>query len=548
MKSVCKCLLYFLLVIGIAVMSTTVMAAELGEPIINAHNVVKYGALGDGSTLDTTAIQDAIDECNQTGGGIVYFPAGMYVSDKLFLKDNVGIYLDLGATLLVDENVRKEGEGVGFINGQDNENIVIMGSGKIRAAGVNRGGAAPIKLVDCKNVLIKDITIEDAEHYCIHILGDCVNVKFDNVTMVGGLSDGINAQAKQMSISNCNIDTYDDNICLWSGENVAISNCQLTTSCNALAFRGAMGRSPDRIYRNIVISNISIYNSSFGIDFEIERNTLVEGVLFSNIIMYNTSNPINVFKKEDTILRDITFSKISIFNTEDYLSQGAKFVGQDSSPIENVTFDTVKITGGMSFSNIRGLSLSNVQVTSFDRSAITGNNVQDLNISDLRVDEHSEDQVILNLNNVQGAFVHNCQAPQNATFINIQGSETSNINIIASDLSKANPPIVADQDIETNAIAPEAIVEYDKLEAPDSVEAGEPFVVTVGLRNLGMSGVVRVNLVIDEQIYDSQWIWLEAGHAQDVTFEDIELYQAKEHEISVGTVEASVEVEQATLF
>src|SRR5688572_14699223 len=68
-------------------------------------DVTKYGAKGDSTTLNSTAIQNAIDDCYKTGGGKVIFPAGKYLSGTIVLKDNVTIYLQKGAVILGSTNV-----------------------------------------------------------------------------------------------------------------------------------------------------------------------------------------------------------------------------------------------------------------------------------------------------------------------------------------------------------------------------------------------------------------------------------------------------------
>ncbi|MBN2394133.1 MAG: glycoside hydrolase, partial [Anaerolineae bacterium] len=61
-----------------------------------AFNVLNYGAAGDRQTLDTAALQAAIDACSQAGGGTVYVPAGQYVTGSLFLRSHITLYLDAG--------------------------------------------------------------------------------------------------------------------------------------------------------------------------------------------------------------------------------------------------------------------------------------------------------------------------------------------------------------------------------------------------------------------------------------------------------------------
>ena len=68
------------------------------------YNAKDFGALGDGSTLDSQAIQKAIDTCFAAGGGTVYIPEGQYLCGTMHLKTNVHVCLDKGALILGSQN------------------------------------------------------------------------------------------------------------------------------------------------------------------------------------------------------------------------------------------------------------------------------------------------------------------------------------------------------------------------------------------------------------------------------------------------------------
>src|SRR4051812_13128281 len=87
-------------------------SAELTE-----IDVQKFGAIADGQTVNTVAIQRAIDECNQRGGGVVRFSAGRYVSGTILLKDNVTLQLDQDATLLGSTRIEDYQKIDGFRSG-----------------------------------------------------------------------------------------------------------------------------------------------------------------------------------------------------------------------------------------------------------------------------------------------------------------------------------------------------------------------------------------------------------------------------------------------
>src|SRR5207302_10482674 len=66
----------------------------------SVYDVKSFGAKADGRTLDTPAINKAIDAAAAAGGGTVFFPAGNYLSVSIRLKSNIALYLDQGATIV----------------------------------------------------------------------------------------------------------------------------------------------------------------------------------------------------------------------------------------------------------------------------------------------------------------------------------------------------------------------------------------------------------------------------------------------------------------
>ena len=88
----------------------TFLAACLAASLpAKTYDVMEHGAVGDGRTLDTAAINKAIEAASENGGGIVYFPAGKYLSHSIHLKSHTTLYLSQGASILAAEPTEEAG-------------------------------------------------------------------------------------------------------------------------------------------------------------------------------------------------------------------------------------------------------------------------------------------------------------------------------------------------------------------------------------------------------------------------------------------------------
>jgi polygalacturonase len=249
----------------------------------NYFNVRSFGAVGDGKTLDSPAIDQAINAAAAAGGGTVLVPAGTYLSGSIHLQSNIHLLIDAGATILgapQDMNAYDETEpweGVAYqdgghtyfhnslIWGENLTNVFISGHGMINGGGLVRGdglldrmcgfnhwekpeafttnypparlGNKAIALKLCKNVLIRDITIYHGGHFAILVTG-CTDLTVDNVTLDTD-RDGIDIDCcRNTMVSNCRINSpNDDGLCPKSTyalgqpvltENLTIVNCQVS--------------------------------------------------------------------------------------------------------------------------------------------------------------------------------------------------------------------------------------------------------------------------------------------------------------------------------
>lgn len=227
-----------------------------GKIVFNVNN---YGAVNDGITLSTNAIQKAIDDCAAKGGGIVSFNAGTYVMGSVFVKENVHLKIDKGVVILGSQDFKDYPEmdtriaGIemkwpaALINVVNAKNAMVSGEGVINARGkfcwdkywamrkdYDAKGLRWIVDYDAKrvrtflvqnssDVTLKGLTFENAGFWTIQLLYSDrltvagVTVK-NNKDGKGPSTDGIDIDSSTwVLIENCDIDCNDDDFCLKAG-------------------------------------------------------------------------------------------------------------------------------------------------------------------------------------------------------------------------------------------------------------------------------------------------------------------------------------------
>ncbi len=283
------------------------------------YNVRDHGAKGDGKTLDTVAIQSAIDKCFNEKGGTVLIPAGDFLSGTLELKSNVTLHIAASGKLLgspkrEDYTAGKgvpEGNGnIVFLYGVNAQNVSIEGNGTVDGNGLafyngkgdNTGPGQngvggnfdrPHLAIfyQCNNLRLDGTFFTASAYHCFRILG-CKRVHIDGVKIynrVNKNNDGFHFNnSEYVHMANCDVQCQDDACALFgSNKFVTITNCSFSTRWSIFRFGG--GES-----QNITVTNCLIYET-YGCPIKISAGRAsIENFSFSNIIMRNVTGPIGI--------------------------------------------------------------------------------------------------------------------------------------------------------------------------------------------------------------------------------------------------------------
>ena len=359
--------------------------AEITSPPSNDPNAVldvkAYGARGDGITIDTPAINQAIAAANARGGGTVRFPPGIYACYSIHLKSKVILYLEPGATILA-ASVPVEGATRGaydaaesnqpwenyqdyghnhwhnsLIWGENLHDFAILGTGLIWGKGLSRGaselplaetagmGNKAIGLKNCCNVILRDFSVLEGGHFAILATG-VDNLTIDNL-LIDTNRDGIDIDCcRNVRISNCSVNSpFDDAICPKSSfalgyarptENVTISNCYVTGAYEVgTVLDGSWKRWPsDKVQQAKVLPYFpEEFNGS--IKLGTESNGGFKNIAISNCV-FDGSKGFALESSDGAIVEDITFTAITMrdcTNTPLFLRLGSRMRGPKGAEV-----------------------------------------------------------------------------------------------------------------------------------------------------------------------------------------------------------------------
>ena len=366
------------------------------------YNILDHGAKADGKTVNTAAINQAIEACNKAGGGTVFVPAGVFRTGTVVLLSNVTLHLDAGAILKGSDDlkdyVKEKDEQYGLVLARNTENIAITGRGVLDGNGtyfmdLNKKRIEPdfdgqytrqgksymygdkemgdgpvlpkdrpgnmIVVSESRNILIRDVIIKDSPVWTIHI-ADSEHIFINNIQIDNGISyannDGIHfTTSRNIYISNCDIRAGDDGIVVRGvgpkkgiSENITVNNCTIQSRSSGIRIGNG-----DNTMRNLVFQNLVIYGSNRGIGLFTRDKGNIENVVFSNITIdtrlhtghwWGHGEPIHISAVPGFEgvrvgeIKNIRFSEI-VAKSE----SGILVWGLPESRIQNLSFDHIRL-------------------------------------------------------------------------------------------------------------------------------------------------------------------------------------------------------------
>ena len=380
-------------------------------------DVRQFGAKGDGRTLDTAAIQKALEACGRAGGATVKFSPGIYLSQPITIRTKTTMLLEAGATLLASPTqsdfLKGGGDFIPFISGKDLTDVTFTGKGTIDGNGAVwweeaekarqkvSGYTLPrpnlIVLTRCKNVRMENLTLQNSPKFHF-VPTECEGVVISNVTILApehaANTDAIDPSGcKNVLITKCRIDVGDDNVAIKAGKKAEGREfaCEdiTVTDCTFLHGHGmSIGSETTGGVRNVTVRNCTFENTENGLRIKSQRGKggIVENISYSDITMKNvnpaitltcyymnnsagdTTRPAGAGTNSPPAIAGNTpvYRNIHISNLKATCPKTAGIInGLPECMISNVFFENVQISAAKSFEvrNATGVQLKNVTVS-----------------------------------------------------------------------------------------------------------------------------------------------------------------------------------------
>ena len=362
------------------------------------------GLVDDGSTVNTKAIQAAIDRCAANGGGILVIPKGGYVSGALFLKPRVNLELAAGTVLMASTNiadfptlphVRFEGHfqehATSLLNVDGCDGFRLSGPGMLDGNGpaywkakLPLGRPRLCEVVNSKDVVVSGVSFLNSPSWNLHFYNcqDCL-VEDCRFKARGPSTDGTDIDSSQnITVKGCHYAVHDDCVCLKGNR-----------------YDGLDQKPPSPPVENIHVTDCTFADGMGALVLGTEA-TVIHGVQFDNSTVQGNMPMLRIKLRPDTAGQDyseIHVHAIKLDGRGKILSleptHGTKVPPDKAAhgKVSNVIVEDIsghfgsfgKFSGAIT--NVRDITLRNIHVTVSGNPNLDADKVVDLKMENVKV-------------------------------------------------------------------------------------------------------------------------------------------------------------------
>jgi hypothetical protein len=550
-----------LVMVGLMATAQPAIAAKPG-----VFSIRDYGAVGDGKTLETIAINKAIEACAAAGGGQVLFPPGRYLSGTVHLKSHVTLFLEAGATLIGTTKLDQYQYPIlpaflpeakwgkwhrALILGDGLENIAIAGQGVIDGNKVfdptgeeRMRGPHTLVFINCRKVVVRDVSFVDSANYAIFFqISDYVDIR--NVKFTGGW-DGVHFRGapdrpcRNVIISGCQFFTGDDSIAGRYWENTLISDCIVNSSCNGIRLIGPA--------KNLIIHDCLFYGPGIYPHRSSDRNNMLAGlnlqpgawdatqgsldnVLISDITMHNVSTPFHFSLKPGNTAGNVIVNRVTATGVYRAASSVESWA---ETAFKNVVFQdvTIEYKGGGTRKQARmSVKSPGVDARPLPAWGFYARNVHNLQFDNVRLRCGKE--------NLRPVLI--CKGVDHLTLEDFKFTHSGS----AADLFVLdNVDQVQVQETNVSIVQPRCReVKLTSEDASGRFITGAKYTVSVTVGNGSEEGLAKVEVTVAGET-TTRWIWVRPNEKKEVLFQGLTAPDAGTYEVRCGNVTQSLRVER----